>query len=355
MTKHVKTRKRKIGRPPGTLVFVGEQKTDRPLISVMDFTADHLDEREVTDAEQIAPLRDRPGTSWINVTGIHDIALLERFGATFGIHPLTLEDIVNTAHRPKVEEFDTYLYLVMKMLHYDETKERIISEQISLILGSRFLVSFQEAPGDVFDSVRERIRKGKGRIRNSGCDYLTYALIDAVVDNYYLILEQLGEQIENLEGELLGELPGKQTLQAIHHLRREALHLRKQIWPLREMVGLLSRGEFERIQPSTHVFLVDVYDHVIQVLDTVEIYRDMLGGLLELYMSTVSNRMNEVMKVLTIIATIFIPMTFVAGIYGMNFDHMPELHWRWGYAAIWAIVAAIAIAMLVFFKRKKWI
>ncbi len=355
MTRHTKTRKKKIGRPPGTMVFVGEQKTDRPLISVMDFTADHLDEREVKKVEQLAPLRDQRGTSWINVTGIHDTTLLEKLGAAFGIHPLTLEDIVNTAHRPKVEEFDTYLYLVMKMLHYDETKERIVSEQISMILGSHFLISFQEAPGDVFDSVRERIRKGKGRIRNSGCDYLTYALIDAVVDHYYLILERLGEQIENLEGELLDELPGKQTLQTIHHLRREAIHLRKQIWPLREMVGLLSRGEFERIQPSTHVFLVDVYDHVIQVLDTVEIYRDMLGGLLELYMSTVSNRMNEVMKVLTIIATIFIPMTFVAGIYGMNFEHMPELHWRWGYAAIWAIVAAIAIAMLLFFKRKKWI
>ena len=355
MARPAKTRKRKIGRPPGTMVFIGEQKTDHPHVLLMDFTADHLDEREVKKVEQLAPLRDRTGTSWINVTGIHDTALLEKFGTTFGIHPLTLEDIVNTAHRPKAEEFDTYLYIVMKMLHFDEAKGLVTSEQVSLILGSHFLISFQEATGDVFEFVRERIRKGKGRIRTGGCDYLTYALIDAVVDHYYLILEQLGGQIESIEEELLGELPGKQTLQTIHHLRREAIHLRKQIWPLREMVGLLSRGEFEGIQPSTHVFLSDVYDHVIQVLDTVEIYRDMLSGLLELYMSTVSNRMNEVMKVLTIIATIFIPMTFVAGIYGMNFDHMPELHWRWGYAAIWAIVVGIAIAMIMFFKRKEWI
>ncbi|MBT8341021.1 MAG: magnesium/cobalt transporter CorA [Desulfatitalea sp.] len=345
----------KVGSAPGTLIFVGEQRVDQARLVVMNYDGRHLDESSKDDIEQLLPMRDQPGTTWINVEGIHDMHLLERLGAGFGIHSLTLEDIANTSHRPKAEELHDYLFIVLKMLRPNVTSGQIVAEQVSLLLGHGFLISFQEAPGDVFEPVRERLRKGKGRIRSSGSDYLAYALVDAVVDHYYFILEQLDHRIEALEENLLTRKPDEQALQAIHHLRREVLYLQKQIWPLREVVGQLNKGEFDFISAGTRPFLSDVYDHVIHVLDAIENYREILSGLLELYLSTVSNRMNEVMKVLTIIATIFIPMTFVAGIYGMNFDFMPELHWRWGYWGVWAIIVAIAVVMLVYFRRKKWI
>jgi len=355
MARHSKRRRKEVGSSPGTLLFVGEQKTDRPQISVMAYSAEALDEQDIQEMDRLRSLRQSPSKKWINLIGIHDTTMLEKFGLQFDIHPLTLEDIGNTGHRPKIEEFENYLYLVLKMLQFDPEGLRIESEQVSLVLGPDFLISFQESPGDVFDPVRQRIRKAKGRIRKSGCDYLAYALIDAIVDHYYLILERLGERIEALEETIVSQEIHQQTVREIHFLRSETIFMRKQIWPLREMVSQLSKGEFDLVQPATHPFLSDVYDHVIQIQDTVETYREMLGGLLELYMSSVSNRMNEVMKVLTIIATIFIPITFVAGIYGMNFDHMPELHWRWGYFGAWGIIAAIVGAMLLYFRRKKWL
>jgi len=355
MAKTGKNRLKKVGSSPGTLVFVGERKMDRPHISVMDYDSRHLEERVIDNIQAASTLSDLPSVTWINMEGIHDLDLLSGIGSQFGIHPLTLEDIANTAHRPKAEEFDTYLFIVFKMLRFNEMQTQIISEQVSLVLGRHFLISFQESPGDVFEPVRDRLRKGKGRIQKSGCDYLAYALIDAVVDHYYLILEKLDDRIEFIEEALLSKGPEKSLLETMHQLRREALYLRKQIWPLREMVNLLRKGEFERIEATTQVFLSDVHDHVIQVLDTIEVYRETLNGLLELYHSALSNRMNEVMKVLTIIATIFIPITFVAGIYGMNFDFMPELHWRLGYLGVWGVICAIAVAMILYFKRKDWL
>jgi magnesium transporter len=267
---------------------------------------------------------------------------------------LTLEDVLNTTQRPKVESFDDYLFIVIKMLEYDKEKDVISSEQLSLVLGKSVLITFQEDVGDVFTPVRERIRKGKGRIRTGGCDYLAYALIDAIVDNYFVILEKVGQRLEVVE-ETIDDDPDDNILEDIHTIRRELIYLRKQVWPLREIITYLQKDGAPLISEATGPFLRDVYDHTIQVIDSIESFRDVLSGLQDLYLSIISNRMNEVMKVLTIIATIFIPITFIAGIYGMNFSHMPELTWRWGYPAVWLLIIGIAVVMIVFFRRKNWI
>lgn len=342
------------GSAPGTLVHIGERKTDQTFITVMDYTDDQVREQQVDAIEQVFPLKDSPTATWINIDGIHDLQLIESIGAHFGIHALTLEDIVNTGHRPKVESFDDYVFMVIKMLRFNDTGDEILSEQVSLVLGPHWLISFQEAPGDIFEPVRERIRKGRGRIRKAGCDYLAYALMDAVVDNYFVILEKIGTQIETLEDGIT-ENPEMDVLHAIHALKREVIYLRKQVWPLREFVNRLIKEETELVREGTYLFLGDVYDHIVQVIDTIESYRDLLGGLIDLYLSMVSNRMNEVMKVLTIIATIFIPITFVAGIYGMNFKNMPELEWPWGYGMVWALIVGIAVVMIIYFKKKRWL
>lgn len=240
------------------------------------------------------------------------------------------------------------------MLFYNENNNEVDVEQISLILGENFVISFQERPGDVFDPIRDRIRNAKGRIRKMGVDYLVYALIDAVVDNYFSIMEKFTEKIESLEEELIND-PTPNTSRTIHNLKREMIFLRKSVWPLREVVNVLERGDLRFIKKSTRVFLRDLYDHTIQVIDTIETLRDMVSGMLDIYLSSISNRMNEVMKVLTIIATIFIPLTFIAGIYGMNFRYMPELQWQWGYFTVWIIMGAVAISMLFYFKRKRWL
>jgi len=292
--------------------------------------------------------------TWINVDGLHQLGVLESVGDRLGLHPLVLEDILNTGQRPKMEDFGGYIYIVFKMFYSNEMNDEIVEEQISLILGPAFVISFQERRGDVFDALRERIRSDRGRIRKMGADYLTYALLDSVVDNYFVVLEKLGEKMEFLEEELVTH-PTTETLQVIHNLKREMAFLRKSVWPLREIVSGLERGESALIQESTGLYLRDVYDHTIQVIDTVETFRDMLSGMLDIYLSSVSNRMNEVMKVLTIIATIFIPLTLIVGIYGMNFQHMPELGWRWGYPLVWLVMLTIGGLMLVYFKRKRWL
>jgi magnesium transporter len=265
-----------------------------------------------------------------------------------------LEDILHTGQRPKFEDFEKYIFIVFKMLYFDENGDDILEEQISIILGSNYVISFQEKEGDVFNPVRERIRAGRFQIKKRKIDYLAYALIDAVVDNYFLILEKIGEKIEDLEEELLDN-PTPETLQTIHHLKRKLISLRKSVWPLREVIGGLERGESALFHKSTSIYLKDVYDHTIQVIDTIETFRDMVSGMLDMYLSNLSNKMNEVMKVLTIIATIFIPLTFIAGIYGMNFEFMPELKWHWGYFLIWGLMIVVGIAMVFYFRRKKWL
>jgi magnesium transporter len=354
MPRLIKKSRKKVGLSPGTLIHIGDKRIGEVKMSLRNYDQEQLLEKELTSIEDAFPYKDTPPVTWINVDGLHDVEIIDKIGRHFGIHPLTQEDIVNTGHRPKAEDFEDYEYIVLKMLTYDEDQNRITAEQVSFILGPHYLISFQETEGDVFNLVRERIRKVKGRIRKSGSDYLAYALIDAIVDHYFLVLEKIGEKIELLEEDLLGDTQTK-TLQSIHHLKREMIFFRKQVWPIREILSYLMKEETSLIQETTQVFIRDLYDHTIQVMDTIESFRDVLSGLQDLYLSTVSNRMNEVMKVLTIMATIFIPLTFIAGIYGMNFEYMPELEWPWAYPALWILLIAIFLFMIFWFKRKKWL
>ena len=354
MSRFFKKRTQKIGLPPGTLVHVGEKKIEKTKITIIDYDAEHLEEKVAKTVDECFSFKDKPTVTWINIDGIHEIEIIEKIGNHFDLHPLILEDIVHTEQRPKMEDFEHYIYVVLRLLTFDEIDNEINAEQISIILGSNFIISFQEMEGDVFDHVRDRIRNSKGRIRKMGADYLAYALLDAIVDNYFVILEKLGEKIEAMEEELVTN-PRPETLQTIHELKREMIFLRKSVWPLREVVNSMERGESSLIQDSTTIYLRDVYDHTIQVIDTIETFRDMLSGMLDIYLSSVSNKMNEVMKVLTIIATIFIPLTFIAGNYGMNFEYMPELGWRWSYPMYWMVVLTVAAFMVMYFKRKKWL
>jgi magnesium transporter len=345
---------KKPGLAPGTLVHVGERKIENVRIRSIEFDQDTLEEREFDTIEESLPDKEKHTVTWINIDGLHDVGVMEEIGRHFRLHPLVMEDILHTDQRPKMEDFEDYIFIVAKMLSFDQEKNELKAEQLSLILGRNYVVTFQERVGDVFEPVRERLRKGKGRIRTMPSDYLAYALIDAVVDHYFIVLEKIGETVESLEEELVTN-PTPTTLQTIHHLKGELIFLRKSVWPLRELISELERGEAGLIQEKTTVFLRDVYDHTIQVIDTVETLRDMVSGMLDVYLSSVSNRMNEVMKVLTIIATIFIPITFIAGIYGMNFELMPELKWPWGYPLVWTIIVLVGVLMVFYFKRKKWL
>jgi magnesium transporter len=354
MPKLMKKRSRKAGLPPGTLIHIGEKKTEEIKITIMDYDESQFQEKEAKSFDECFPYKGRPTVTWINIDGIHQVETLEKLGECFELHPLTLEDILNTDQRPKIEDFGDYMYIVLQMFSYDDRNNEIITEQVSLILGRNFVLSFQENIGDVFNQIRERIRSGKGKIRKMGADYLVYALLDAIVDNYFIILEKIGEQIEFIEERLIIN-PASETLNNIHKLKREMLFLRKSVWPLREVISGMERGESSLIKGTTKIYLRDVYDHNIQIIDTIETLRDMLSGMLDIYLTSISNRLNAVMKVLTIIATIFMPLTFLAGIYGMNFKYMPELEWKWGYPLILLVMSTIGISMLFYFKRKKWL
>ena len=354
MLKFIKKRSKKVGLPPGTLVHIGEKRTEKVRIAIIDYDEAQFQEKEAKTTEECFPFKDKPTVTWINVDVIHQLDIIEKIGRHFNLHPLLLEDIVNTGQRPKMEDFEDHIFAVLKMLYYDEKDNEIKAEQVSIILGSNFIISFQEREGDVFNPIRERIRNGKGRIRKMGTDYLAYCLMDAIVDNYFIILEKVGEKIESIEEKLITN-PTPETLREIHKLKKEMVFLRKSVWPLREVISGLERGESALIKESTGIYLRDVYDHTIQVIDTIETFRDILSGMLDVYLSSVSNRMNEVMKVLTIIATIFIPLTFIAGIYGMNFRYMPEVGWRWGYFAVLCVMLIIGSGMVIYFRKKKWL
>ena len=353
MSLFLKKSSKKVGQAPGTVVFVGEKKVEEIRITLIDYDENQYAEREIKNIEDCFPYKDTPSISWINIDGVHQVDVIEKLGAHFVLHPLLQEDVVNTHQRPKFDEFDDHLFIVLRMFSFNEEENELEAEQISLIVGANFVISFQERQGDVFEQVRERLRNGKGRIRKKGSDYLAYALIDAIVDSYYNILEGLGEHIESLQDQMVSE-PKQEDLQLIQHLKRNMLFFRKSVWPLREVIVGLARSESHLIKEDVLVYVRDVYDHVIQAIDTIETFRDMLSAMLDIYLSSVGNRMNQVMKVLTIIATIFIPMTFLAGIYGMNFKYMPELEWRYAYLVFWIVVSVVLIAMIAYFKRKKW-
>lgn len=352
-------RAKKAGLSPGSLVYVGEKRVEKVRIRLFDYDDKQYKEKELKHIDDAFRYTDANTVTWINIDGLQDVQILQKIGDHFHIHPLVLEDILNTGQRPKAEDYPRYLFAVLKMLSFNEETEEINSEQISIILGSQFVISFQETEGDVFDVIRERIRNNESRLRQNGAAYLFYRLLDTIVDNYFVTLEKIGENIEDLE-EWLVEDPSREIIPAIHKLKRELIFLRRSVWPLRELISGLQRFESAMVKDEIHVFLRDVYDHTIQVIDTVESYRDMVSGMIDIYLSSQSNRMNEVMKTLTIMASIFIPLTFIVGIYGMNFDteisplNMPELHWYYGYPVTLFVMAAIAVFMIFYFKRKKW-
>ena len=351
---------KKAGLPPGTPVHVGERKAESVKMTVLDYTDTQCEFREVKQVEECFPYKDKTSTTWINIDGLHDVSLIEKIGVHFGIHPLIIEDILNTGQRPKIDIFEDYLFVVLKMHSYNSAARNIDTEQISLVLGKYFVLSFQEREGDIFEPLRARIINAKGRVRKAGSDYLLHSIIDSVVDNYFKVLEGIGEEIEDVEDSLI-ENPVPDTVKKIHSLKSESLFLRKSVWPLREVISTLEREESPLIKKATRIYMRDLYDHTIQVIDTVETYRDIIAGMLDVYLSSVSNRMNEIMKVLTIYAVIFIPLTFIAGIYGMNFNtekspfNMPELSWYFGYPFALGLMALIGISMLVYFRRKKWL
>src|SRR5574340_169221 len=347
-------RSRKAGLPPGTLVHTGEKKTEIPQITILDYNEAGFREEKFTSLDQCLAFKTSPGVTWLNVDGLHRIDILEKLGECFGLHPLVLEDILSTDQRPKLEDYGDYLYVVLKMLYLDEANNEVATEQISLVLGNGFVLSFQEKEGDVFTAIRQRIRSSKGQIRKYGADHLLYSLLDAVVDNYFIILEKIGDRVEALEDELVAS-PSAATLQRIHVLKREMIFLRKAVWPLREVISTLERDASPLFSAGTRIYLRDVYDHTIHVVDSVETYRDLLSGILDIYLSSISNRINTEMRLLTIFATIFMPLTFIAGVYGMNFKHMPELELRWGYPAALALMATVGVGMAVYFRRKKWL
>lgn len=344
----------KAGMSPGSLVFIGEKKQEAVKIDIIDYDHTGLRELHIDTIEDCLAFQQTPTVTWLNVSGVHDTDIIEKIGRCYDIHPLVLEDILNTNKRPKADLLDRYIFIVLKVLSYNSSDAGIEHEQISIILTPNTVISFQEREQDVFAPVRQRIRKTQGRIRTLGSDYLAYALLDVVVDNYFIILEKLGEDIEVSEEKLIAQ-PKAEVLKEVHRLKKEMLLLRKSVWPLREVITQLMHSESPIIKKKTAVYFRDIYEHTIQVIDTVETYRDMISGLLDLYLSSVSNRMNEVMKVLTMIATVFIPLTFIAGIYGMNFEHMPELGWRWAYFAVLGVMCLIAAGMFLYFKRKKWL
>jgi magnesium transporter len=414
MPRFIKKYKEKVGLPPGTLIHLGKDRTAESRITVYDYNEKEMNEIGIDRVEECFPFRDTASVTWINVDGVHQTGIVEAIGGHFGIHPLVMSDIVNTRQRPKIEDYGDYLFVVLKMIYHGngsvpgnlyslqqhenqgsisspakqdskvtpddsgntgingknnsantENKSdqgtrgnfgsrEITAEQVSLIIGPNYVISFQETPEDLFDPIRKRLKSSTGRIRKMGADYLAYALIDTIVDNYFVILETLGEKVEDLEDELL-QNPTENTMLAIHSLKRDMIFLRRSVWPLREVTGFLERGESKLIHKTTRIYLRDIYDHTIQVIDNIETSRDILSGMLDIYLSTLSNRTNSVMKVLTIIATIFMPLTFIAGVYGMNFENMPELEWYWGYPLVMLMMTGIGVSMLFFFKRKKWL
>ncbi len=347
-------RSEKTGLPPGTIVHVGDKPDGPAVLSVIDYDERDFSERVGVDLDVCLASLQTPTMTWINVAGLHDPAVLEQLGQALGLHPLVLEDIANASQRPKVEDYESYFFIVLKMLEYEPAEGAVRVEQVSLVLGDNYLVSFQEDTSDVFDPVRTRLRNSAGRLRKFAADYLAYALVDAIVDNYFVILEQMGDEIEAIE-EQVAEHPEDQPLPAIYRLKREMIALRRAVWPLREVLAVLQHSESPLIRPGTAIYLRDVYDHTIQIMDTIESMRDLLSGMLDVYLSVLSNRMNEIVKVLTIFSTIFIPLPFLAGVYGMNFNHFPEIGWKYGYGLFWLVCGLIAVIMLLYFRRKRWL
>ncbi len=347
----LKKREEKIGLQPGALVFVGEEKHESVEIEKVEYSPEHYTACVLKNIDEAFPFSNDTIT-WLNINGVNNFSIIETIGNKLSIHPLVLEDIVNTDQRTKTESYDDFIFVIMKIVNINKDKDEMFAQQISLIIGKNYVVSFLEEKSAAFNILKDRIAQAKGRIRKAGADYLGYALMDVVVDNYFLVLEQIADTIESLEMEVIKDT-NNYMRSDFYRIKRKLLYLRKSIWPLREEINSVMDND-SIMQQTTMPYLRDLYDHTIRIIETIESFRDMASGLLDVYISNVSNRMNEVMKTLTTIATIFIPITFIAGVYGMNFEHMPELKWSYSYPIIWAVFILCSIGMLFFFKRKKW-
>lgn len=346
--------KKHIGQVPGTMVYTGTKTNQQLFIESFDYNLDSITEQEHANLTDVLKFKTTDTVTWINVNGLNNTDEIQQIGDYYNLHNLILEDIVNTSQRPKIDEYDEYIFIVLKMLYYDDD-ENIVAEQVSFVLGDNYVLTFQEAEGDVFDSVRDRLRYAKGRIRGLGSDHLLYALIDAVVDHYFIVNETMGNKVEDLEDLLFNGIIKEDLNKQVLQLKKELLKVRRVIFPLRDIINRIEKSEHKLIKPRTLQFYRDIYDHIIQLSDTIDIYREMVFSLMDMYMTSISNKMNEVMKVLTIMATIFIPLTFIAGIYGMNFEYMPELDYRYSYYILWAVMIIVFLGMLYYFKRKKWL
>ena len=346
---------KKVGQPPGTLTHVGRQKVSEWQCQLIEYRPDaDIVENQSPSLADLTATIESTSNSWVSIIGLHDVEQIAAIGQTFNVHRLLLEDILNTEQRPKADSYEENYFCLLKVPHHDQAAGQLMEEQLALVLGPRYVLTFQETDAALFDGLRQRLINGKGRLRQAGSDYLAYALIDAVVDQYFLVLEQISNEIELIEEEALTD-PTADTLLSIQGIRRELLMVRKAAWPMRELLSHLQRGEVEQFRPETMIYLRDIYDHAIQILETTESLREVVTGLIDIYLSTISNRANEVMKVLTIVATIFIPLTFITSLYGMNFDYIPELQWRWGYPLVLAFMLLLSLAMLIYFRRRRWL
>ncbi len=343
----------KVGQPPGTLIYLGEEQTEPVRITIIDYDETHYEEEEVQTVEECVPFIDTETVTWIQIEGIHEISIIEEIGECFGVDPLLLEDMMNPTHLPKMEVYEDYVFILLKNLDYDVPSAGVSREQISLIIGPNFVLSLQENRGEIFTSIRNRLRNAQGRIRRMQSGYLAYALIDIIVDHYFIVLDEINERIQELEAEIM-EDPSPEVLAKINVLRAEQQLLRRPILPLRDVLIEILADEIPLLGENTQPYFRDVYDHLIQVIQMLEIIRAAVSGLFDIYTSAMSHRMNEVMKVLTVVATFFIPLTFIAGIYGMNFKFMPELESQWGYPVVLLAMLGISIGMFIFFKYKKW-
>lgn len=346
-------RKAKLGMPSGSLIHMGDERSHKVEVHVIDFNEESFKEYEVKDPGQLCDCLKKNTVSWINVDGIYDPQMIQQIGEQFSLHPLLMEDLMNPNHRPKIEDFEEYIHFTLKMLAFNHHTKSIEEEQVSFVLGEGWVISFQETPGDVFDPIRDRIRSNKGRIRKNKADYLAYALADIIVDHYFLIIDELENSIEELEDKVLSE-NNRNILKEIQRLKNELIILRKSIIPIRDAMGNLMKGISPLIDERTTYYLKDVYDHTLHITDSIEVYREMLNSLMEVHLSSLSNKLNQVMKVLTIISTIFIPLTFIVGVYGMNFKHMPEIEWQYGYLGVWIVMILVTSFLYYILKRNKW-
>lgn len=343
------------GSIPGTVEYIGQPRDENIRIDVLEYDESSIINKSVVSfAKELEAYIEHPGIKWIQITGVHDPEILNEIGRIFKIIPLDLEDIANTTQRPRIEERDDYIFMVFKVLQLEQESRDVNIEQVSLILGSNYVISFHETTPKVFETLQNRILTGMGRVRKMKSDYLVFAITDIIIDQYFTLIEDIGEIIEATEEELIAS-PGQSSQEAIYKLKRRLGYVKKSIWPAREVLNQLQHSDHELIHEETKIYFRNIYDHTIQIIETLESLRDLTSGMMDLYLSAVSLRMNEIMKVLTIFSAIFIPLTFFAGIYGMNFKKIPELEWEYGYYFFWGIMIIITLFMLAFFRRKKWL